>query len=401
MPETMTIPGDTGARPVTSMPSSEGQSAPSAPSAPAAAPAKKSGFFDDFDKIPSSPTKAEPKPSVEAQETPQDEPEAPEATETPEVAKDAPTEKPAPKAKGSIAHEQFEKLGNDLKSVRAEKAALEAKIKDYESKGKNTDTLETERETLKKELEETKAQLAQYNPAVTEEFKKQFDAPFEAEKKAALASVEYFPTVNPETGEFDGPPAKWEEFTALYATDPKEAAKKIQQKWGAYAPIIMNHIINLRRIQTGRDEALQNSAKIAESKFKEAEERRRSEEKMVSDSLAQYNRETIEASPEIYGLKPSGEDDEGNAALQEGIKEVANRGQTPQEYAKWLSTVQLRAAAFPRMTLRLKKATEKVAELEGVIAKMKGLSPNKGGKPTAETQKPKAKGLLDALNELK
>jgi hypothetical protein len=62
--------------------------------------------------------------------------------------------------------------------------------------------------------------------------------------------------------------------------------------------------------------------------------------------------------------------------------------------------VQLRAAAFPRVELRLKRATAKVAELEGVIEKMKGLAVGKGGKPTASAAPAKAKGLLDGLKDI-
>jgi hypothetical protein len=386
-----TLPGDSGATPVTTTPAAAPAAAPAPPSKAAS---QKTSFADALSKIP------EFKPAEKAKETPQDEPEAVEAVKTPSVAPDADSAKQAPKAKGSIAHEQFEKLGNDLKAARDEKAALETKIKDYESRGKNTDALEAERETLRKELDATKAQLAQYNPAVTKEFQEKYDVPFKKERDEAQASVEAFPTVNPDTGEFDGPPAKWEEFTAIFGQPTNLAAIAIQRKWGPYAPIVMNHVIALRRIQTGRDAALADSSKIAETKFKESEAQRQANEKLVSDSLTQFNRETIDANPELYNMAPAGEDDEGNAALQEGIKEVGNRGNTPQEYAKWLSTVQLRAAAFPRVELRLKRATAKVAELEGVIEKMKGLAVGKGGKPIATAEAPKSKGLMAGLKDL-
>ena len=387
---TPTLPGDSGATSVTSTP----VAAPAPSPAPSKAAPSKSSFADALGKIP------EFKPAEKAKETPQDEPETPEAVKTPAAAPDAATAKQAPKGKGSIAHEQFEALGNDLKAARADIAAKDAKIKEYDLKGKDTGNLETERETLRKELDATKAQLAQYNPAVTKEFKEKYDVPFDKERDDAQASVENFPTVNPETGEFDGPPAKWDEFRALYAQDPKLAAIKIQQKWGPYAAIMMNHVINLRRIQTGREAALADASKIAETKFKEGESQRQANEKIVSDSLAQFNAETIAANPETYNMAPAGEDDEGNTVLQAAIKEISNRGNTPQEYAKWMSTVQMRAAAFPRVELRLKRSVAKVAELEGVIEKMKGLAVGKGGKPTASAETPKSKGLMAGLKDL-
>ena len=99
-------------------------------------------------------------------------------------------------------------------------------------------------------------------------------------------------------------------------------------------------------------------------------------------------------------MTPAGEDDEGNTVLQEAIKEIGNRGNTPKEYAKWMSTVQMRAAAFPRINLRLQRATAKVTELEGVIEKMKGLAVGKGGKPTASAEAPKSKGLMAGIKEV-
>ena len=102
-------------------------------------------------------------------------------------------------------------------------------------------------------------------------------------------------------------------------------------------------------------------------------------------------------------FKPEEGDEEANALLAKGYaladSAFSNQG-SPEERVKIHAEVRNKAAAFPKVALRLKQARTRIKELETSLAAYEDSEPaaGEGGKPRSVT--PTGDGLDDAFAEI-
>ena len=198
--------------------------------------------------------------------------------EKPAEAKAAPKEvskEPAKPLSGpKELRERLSAVETQLETEIKIKAALEAKVKEYEAKGQDTTKLMELLEQSKKDKEEWMAERRMLKQEMTPEFKKQYDEPFDN-------AAEYAETVMKGISKADGTPADFQnDFAPLYRLPIKAAYEQAREVFGDdVAPIVMEQVRELQRLDFVRQKAM------AGEKKNWAERQKSDEAKKVQERL--------------------------------------------------------------------------------------------------------------------
>lgn len=377
MPEIATPPAPSSPKPAP-------QPSPAPPKPPAPAPqpsAEESDPFQNLDSRIGKRPESKPEPKAEPK------------AETDKAA--APPEKPAPSKEDrtiqapKALREQLEKTTSELKSRTEAISSLEAKIADYERKGKSTTALVERLAAVEKERDEARAQIRALKHETSDEFKSKWDKPFNRSVDYAKRLVEGLQVggwvQNEETQAREWKAeraATWDDFAQLYQMPAAKAAQAARQLFGEDADTVIGQIVSLQQKQFERDQALdEEKAQWKEKTAAEEAERARQFEAWNA-GIAKMEEVLRQKRPEWYDEDP--EDKEGNELLQEGRKLVNYQPKTFQEQVSTYVRNKMNAEAFPRMAHRYALLKEENAELKAKLQEYESNGPGKGKRPAEE-----------------
>lgn len=284
--------------------------------------------------------------------------------------------------------EQLGKTTSELKQLREAHAAMEAKIADYEKRGKDTTMLTERLAALEKERDELQGKVRSLDFTASDEYKAKYETPFNDAADETRLFVSGL-TINDNGTDR---PADWVKDFAplyhLYQTSPGAAIAKAREMFGEDVfGVILGHLSTLNRLSRAASKAMEaekgNWTKSQNEKLANESKRREA----MQASFAKVNTDLATRYPDWFGVDPK--DEEGNKLLTDGFKLVDaafhnRQALTPEQLIVLDAQIRNRAAAFSREVYRNQKLTSRVAELEEALARAKGSKPgdtqNKGGK---------------------
>jgi len=299
--------------------------------------------------------------------------EAPKGEVTPEPPKPVVPD-PGPKQ----LRQQYEKTAAELKAKSEQVSALEKRIADAESKGKDSTALAERLATREKEYESLQAEVRALKQEASPEFKVKYDKPFNTAAAYAKRDVEQLLVAN-EDG--TNRTATWNDFSRLYQLPKGKAIQEANQLFGDTAPIVIQHLTELQRLDYQRAVALEEE----KAGWKERETKTQAEQAQQREAFeaasTKVRQDYIEKHPEWYGEDP--EDKEGNELLKEGFSMLEKKPKTLRESVMLYERNKLNAAAFPRMAARFERVKAELEEAKATIEELKksgpGGSKNPGG----------------------
>lgn len=348
-----------------------------------------------FDRLESR-LAPKPKPEAKKTETP-----PPDKTEKPTTPTPPPKEErklETPKALREAHDRAIRERDESMGKIKA----YEAKISEYESKGKDATALISQLEAEKKEKESLQAEIRMLKKEVSPDFKDKWDKPFERTVGRAMNDIKNMVVLGEK--DIDGNPigqdrqAVWEDFQNLYAMPINKAIAASRKMFGPDAStIVEQYLIKLKDMDFDRQNALQEERE----KWKEMETRETAQAAQKKEAFQkasdQARQNYVSQHPDWYDEDPN--DPEGNELLRLGHEAIAYQPKTFEEAAKIFERNKLNAAAFPRMADRLEKAKSKIAELEAVIAEFKGSGPGTTRRTTQGTPASEGKSWEEEMRE--
>jgi len=338
------------------------------------------------DKVPEKPGKA--KPEV--------------------VAKPEPQEQDMFKGANPRLRKEYERVKGELETERktaTEKmTSLEAKIKDWESRGKDTAALTARMETLEREKEEAIANLRAHKQEASPEFKKQYEEPFNQAAEFAKADVlqmTLLKSFQNEAGEnvtVPDRPATWDDFVTLYRLPASKQMTEARKLFGDGAEIINDHLKSLRRLDFQKTQAFEVEKSNYKQRLADEEGRAAARKEQIAQARQKVDRDLV-ASKEEYRDPP--EDTESAEARKKGYEIFDREPKTMEEaIVKERHVRHIVAAHFAKklQILRLQKENE---TLKSELSQFKNPQP-KPGKVSGSTEvAPEEDWTTAAINAVK
>jgi hypothetical protein len=342
----------------------------------------------------------EPNPSAELQgkdapAKPADQPTGDKPDDKAADAPDAPAkpgDEPAkqPPAKAATLREALDR-------TKAENAALQKKIAEYEAEKAKTPVEDPEKKKLSETLAEREKRLSELeeeqrfsNYERSQEYQEKWNAPFVSAYEAGRARVRSL-TLTDENGAVrQGTDADFDAIMRI--TDNDAAAERAAEVFGNKASMVMYHREKAVELNQARLNALDEFRKNGA----ERDQKRQAEWKATSEKVLKEATETWQkartAPHEKYPLffKPIEGDTEGNTLLENGFKEAdeafshmnpldprltsEQRAQILQRHA----TIYNKAAAFNRLAHLLKKERTALRAAEAKLKEFEASEPGRG-----------------------
>lgn len=369
MPETLTPPSPpSSAAPAAPSPS------PNATPSPAPSPSPDAGDTQDPFAMELETKFAKANADLSPNEPAKPAPKAPEAPATPpKPAPQPPKVEAGPKA----LREELDRTKAELKANAEAKASLEAKIKEYDSKGKDTESLLARLKARDEEFEKLQGEIRALKQEASPEFKEKYETPF---NRAADYATEVVKSIL----KTDGTPADFEkDFVPIYrlaGTNYGRAAAEARELFGDdAAPAIMDQVRELRRLEVQKNRAFEDEKKGWAEKQK-AEEGRKVQEREHRSMLKKKVREDLRNSVETY--RDPVDDKELAEARNKGYAIFDREESDPRTQLVKDEHIRHRVAAFGPNQLQIKRLQARNAELE------ERLAGSKGGQPNPDPRKP-------------
>ena len=328
------------------------------------------------------PSAAPPASPPPADDTANDDPFAPPAKSAAAApAKPAATpddfEKLAPKE----LRERYKTTKAERDAAKAERDALtkaktdlEAKIKSFESQGKDTTALTGRLTAIEKERDAALAELRAAKQEASPEFKEKYDKPFNAAAERARKQVTELAVTNAEDGTTR--PATWEDFTALYSLPVGKAIEQANALFGASA----NFVLGLREKLLDMDTARQSALQEERAQFKQRNEADAANRVQAGEFIKSDWAATMQRVGELPDYKNDPEDTELTEARKHALAQfgVQVKG-TGQELIKNTHArnahIQHRTAAFSVQKIMLARKDAEIAKLQSQVEELKGAAP--------------------------
>jgi hypothetical protein len=312
-----------------------------------------------------------------------------EEVEVEEAAKPTAKEPEAPKPpKAAELRTAYEKSKETIKAKDAEITRLQSELKtakdkpadDPEKKAilEKFEASEKRRQELEQEIK-----FVAYNKS--EEFFEKYQKPYEEAWSKAVSELNEL-TIESEDGTVRKATAQ--DLLALSNMPLGEARKLAKTMFGDAADDVMAHRRKIRELSDAQTKALDDAKKNAETHDKEKQTQSLQQRQKIATLWQDENKAWQEKFPRWF--KPEDGDEEGNALLAKGYEMAdaafSNNGdKTPEEKVKLHAELRNKAAAFPKIALRLKQAKTRIKELEKSLKEFEQSEPpsGDGGKPRA------------------
>jgi hypothetical protein len=384
------------------------------PSAEPAAPPKKGSAREEMFKNlrgragqEPGTEKATPTPeSLESEERYEDAPEEPKKLESSETKPEAKAEPKKVKANPWKLVEEF----------KHKLAAAEASRLDIEKRAIPEDKWkerETELENNRKRNKELEEEIKFVNYAKSEEFKNNYQVPYEKAWSRAMSELGELTVVENGTER----PLAANDILELVNLPLGKASELAKDKFGdLLASEVMAHRKEIKGLFEKQSEALEGAKKAgAERDKKMTEESQRAFGEMATSIKTTWSKanEDIIADPKVGKFfSPVEGDAEVNQRLAKGF-ELADRafsenpaapGLTAEQRAtivKRHAAVRNRAAAFGRLVYENEKYVGRIAELEKTLSEYKGSEPETKGNTPPAKKSDEGRGMAGVLADLR
>jgi hypothetical protein len=261
---------------------------------------------------------------------------------------------------------------------------LEAKIADFEKKGKDTEALLARLDAREKEFEKLQGELRALKQEASPEFKAKYDVPFERAARFAKRTVEGMMKTDGTKADFD------KDFVPLYRLPFNQALEKAQELFGeAAAPAIMQRVSELQQLDFQRQEAFEEEKKGWAEKTKQEEaaavENRLKKEKAEAEKRSQFktlhDKVSTELQQSVEGYRDPVEDKEAEGLRKQGYEifdaPVKDQGQ----YILKAAHIRHRVAAYGPNQLQIQRLKTELAAVKTELAGYKPTRPGEARKP--------------------
>jgi len=290
------------------------------------------------------------------------------------------------------------KLEQAIAEAKAAKDALaerEAKIAEFEGRSKESTALAERLAAIEKERDEAKAEARGLRQEMSPEFHEKYEAPYDAACNQAQQFVE---TLTVDNGDGTTRKASWErDFAAIYNLPEVEAAERAEQMFGKHADRVMRRYERLHDLSATRDAAKAHERANWQKTETERQANAVREREAATAMYTHVEKDLREKNSDWFGEKP--DDPEENAIVKSHSEKLMEKPKSMQEHVIRQARVKLYAENFPRVAYRLKKALERISELE---AKGESASASEPGKTrrSSSVEAPKPKTFEEGLRSL-
>jgi hypothetical protein len=301
----------------------------------------------------------------------------------------APAKPAAPVVPDDIDKLAPKELRERYKATKAERDALtkaktdlEAKIKQFESQGKDTTALTGRLAALEKERDAAYAELRAAKQEASPEFKEKYDKPFNTAAERARKQVLELQVANAEDG--TNRPATWEDFSALYSLPVGKAIEQANTLFGTSAQFVLGLREKLLDLDSARQTALQEEREQFKQRTEKEIAGRTVEREKVESTWTETNTRLAES---VADYKNDPEDTELNDARKHALTvfdskiNAADRQDFIQKKLLRDAHIRQRIGAFPVLKLQLTRAQEKITALQAQVDELKGTAPGKVKRP--------------------
>lgn len=264
---------------------------------------------------------------------------------------------------------ELDRIRSELKAKSDSHSALEAKIAEYERKGKETEPLVSRLQTLEKEMDGLRAENRALKQETSPEFKQKYDAPFDRLAQRAKGVIEKIQIQNEETGTVRN--ATWGEFSKIYRLDEFTALRESKKEFGDDgAQIVMGYYRQLHELEDARDLALTEEKKQWKEKAAAEEAKRIQTREEINKLWSDTNKDLSE---KVDDYHDSPDDKELLDARQAALAAYDAPPKTMKDRVIKDAHNRQRVAAFSVQKLIIarlqKKLEEQAAEMDGLKEK--------------------------------
>ena len=278
------IPNQTPAPPPAPSPASASPSPSSAPS-----PSPSSGGDDPFEAEFLAGAKEAVAAPHSTPKAPEPAPAAPKAGEKPPAKPTTPSTAAKPPEGGpKELRAELDRVRAERDNFKTQQAALEKRISEAESKGKDTAALAERAAKLEQTIAEREGELRMLKQEASPEFKDKYDKPFTEAAEYAREVVGQL-TVTDDSGTTRI--ATWDDFAALYTQPYSKAIDQATAMFGNAAQVVINHLTELHRLDSVRHRALKSERENAAVRMKDEEGKRVQSQEATAAALAKLQEE--------------------------------------------------------------------------------------------------------------
>ncbi len=258
---------------------------------------------------------------------------------------------------------------------------LQAKIRDYEAKGQDTQKLVERQTILEKELEAARAEVRVIKQEADPKFVETYRKPFDDAAAYAKHVVEQLNVLDENKDPLRQ--AKFEDLQQLYNMPINKASAVARSMFGDDSQTIINHLNELHRLDYNYQNALRNERANAAQRAKEEEGKAVAAREQIKSAYERVNHDLAET-VEDYRDQP--DDKEATEMRNKGYAIFDHKPENIEKAVVKNAHVRQMVAAFFPMKLQITRLRQEVADLKGKLGHEKEAEPGKtkhpGGAPT-------------------
>lgn len=291
---------------------------------------------------------------------------------------------------------ELDRVKNELKSATDQRSALEKRIAEFEAKGKETAAMVARHEQLEKQIEALKAENRSIRFEASDEYKKDYEAPYNLSVGRAKLTVEKLNVLDEAGQPFRK--GNFNDFVRLYQQyreDPAGAIERATTLFGQHgSQIIQRHIEDVDNRETSKGVRLAEEQEQWDAKSKADTARQVESREKIASAWATINKELHENTEEYHDPV---DDSELSDLRQKGYQTFDAPIQTMQQKLVKDAHIRQRVAAFGPNQLTISRLKKKVGELEKELSEIRNPQAKNpkspGGKTTAPAEEDWEEGL--------
>jgi hypothetical protein len=312
----------------------------------------------------------------------------------PKPAPSAPAPKPVQTGGPKELRAELDRVKGELQATNKAKSDLEAKIADYEAKGKDTTALVEQMKARDEAIEKLQGELRAVKHETAPEFKAKFDKPFNDAAALAEQDVKSMQVLNTEgvvvrAGTFEDLNRLW----LTYKESPAKGIAEARALFGDDAQIVTDHLKELRRLDYARNNALAEERE----QWKQKDEAERAQAATNRENISRLQKQVEkELSESVAEYHDPPEDKEASNLRNEGYKIFDTRPQTFQQHVIKQAHIRHAFAALGPTKLKLLRAESERDALKAKVEELEGKTPGGGKRGGGEKAPPPNESWEDA-----
>lgn len=285
----------------------------------------------------------------------------------------------------------------ELKTARDQVKAMESKIADYETRGKDTTALSEQLTKLEQERDDLRSRLAGADFRSTDDYLNTYEKPYQ---QAALKAKNLVERLNIKDGlDENGEPrmrkATWDDFARIFSLPEGEDVIQARELFGNVSSLVENHLIRLKELYEKKEAVAQEQTKNWKEKQTEQHVQRTRQREAYQQILATVS-EDLAQNVEWYHDAP--DDSESKSLRDEGYAVFDAQPQSMGEAAVKAADVRHRVGAYGPLVRQVQTLRAQLAERDSTISELKKSRPGKTS-GSGETVEGEGKSLAEELRD--